>query len=354
MNCLTDIEVQAVVDGEAGEASRVHAAECARCRRLVDERRRDVTAVTAAASSGAISPAFESRIQRAIADGRPARGATTLRAAPFGASRRRAWISAAAAAAAAAIVIFVILPKAGSPTTLSASEVLGRSLQTMTGAKGVELLEYDLFVAGGMSGSHRIVHLIDHERKGRYRFSNYGPDGALESSVGQESSAGRRFLVVRAEGRGVMVNIEAGAAPQVSLPEMIQALIETSITMMQANRDQTLTVHDTAAGRQYVVEMPRVQTGSSAAAFDLYSARAVVDGQDFRIQEFEASGSVLKQPYSMSFKLIRRTIRPSAEVPAEEFAAPATAGDVVINARADKDPLSDVLTAFVRELTRGK
>jgi hypothetical protein len=342
------------VDDEASEAIRRHVAACARCRARVDERRQDVAALTIAASADAMPPAVEARMRQAIAEGRPARGATTLRAAPSGATSRRAWISAAAAAAVAAVVIFVVLPKIGSPTTLSASEVLGRSLQTMTGATGVELLEYDLFVAGGMSRSHRIVHLIDHDRPGRYRFSNYGPDGTLESSVGQESATGRRFFVLRAEGRGVMVNIESGATPQVSLPEMIRAVLETSITMMQANRDQTLTVHDTPAGRQYVVEMPRVQTGSTAAVFDLYAARAVVDGRDFRIQEFEASGAVLRQPYSVSFKLIRRAIRPSAEVPVEEFAAPATATDVVINARADADPLSDVLTAFVREITRGR
>jgi hypothetical protein len=79
-----------------------------------------------------------------------------------------------------------------------------------------------------------------------------------------------------------------------------------------------------------------------------------VDAQDFRIQEFEATGTVLRQPYSMSFKLIRRSIRPSADVPAEDFAAPTVAGDVVINARVEKDPMSDVLTALVNEITRPK
>jgi hypothetical protein len=277
-----------------------------------------------------------------------------LRAPEPGTRRRRAWFAAASAAAAAAIVIFIVMPRIGSPTSLSASEVLGKSLQTMTGAKGVEQLEYELFIGGGMNVSRRIEHLIDHDRPGRYRFSKYAPDGTLESSVGQDPATGRRFLLVRADGRGVIVNFEPGSASNVSLPEMSQAVIETAITMMQATRDQTLTVHDTPAGRQYVIEMPRVQTGSAASVLDLTSARAVIDGQSFGIQEFEATGSVLKQQYSVSFKLIRRTVRPSVDVPAEEFAAPVTPADAVITSRAENDPISDALTAFVRELNRGK
>lgn len=356
MNCLTDVEVQAVADGEAteNETARAHLAQCSQCRDRVDARRRDMSAMTSAIASGGMSPAFEARMRDALHEHGPARGATRLRATARRSGYRNVWISATVAAAAAAVVIFLVLPRFGSPTTLSASEVLGKSLQTMTGARGVELLEYELFVAGGMTGSHRIEHLIDHDHPGRYRFSNYGPDGALESSVGQEAATGKRFLVVRANGRGVLVNFDPGTAPKVSLPEMTQALIETGITMMQATRDQTLTVLDTPTGRQYVVEMPRVSAASSSAVLDLYSARAVVDGQDFRIQEFEATGTVLRQPYSISFKLIRRSVRPSADVPAEDFAAPAVSGDVVINARADKDPMSDVLTALVNEITRAK
>jgi hypothetical protein len=357
MNHLTDVEVQAVVDGEANERVNVHAAECSRCRERVAVRGREMAAVTAAATSGSeMSPIFEARMHEAIDDGRPARGATRLRVSEPHRRRRAAWISATIAAAAAAVVIFLILPKMGSPTTLSASEVLGKSLQTMTSVKGVELLEYELVLGGGVSVSSRVEHLIDHDRPGRYRFSKYGADGALESTVGQDPATGRRFLLVRADGHGVMVNIEPGSASRISLPEVSQAIIETGISMMQATRDQTLTVQDTPAGRLYVIEMPRVQTGTSASVFDLYSARAVIDGQNFGIQEFEASGSVLRQPYSMSFKLIRRSIRPSAEVPASEFAAPATPSDVLINTTAgtDDDPISDILTAFVRELNRGK
>ena len=40
MRCLTDVEVQAVVDDEASDECRAHAATCEPCRARVDERRR--------------------------------------------------------------------------------------------------------------------------------------------------------------------------------------------------------------------------------------------------------------------------------------------------------------------------
>jgi hypothetical protein len=139
-----------------------------------------------------------------------------------------------------------------------------------------------------------------------------------------------------------------------SLPEMGQAMVETAITMMQTTSDQNLTVVDAPAGRQYIVEMPPVTHRSAAAMFDLYHARAVIDERDFRIQEFEASGAVLRQPYTVSFKLIRRTVRPSADVPASEFAIAAGPGDVVLAGTSEIDPVTDVLTTVLRELGRVK
>jgi hypothetical protein len=354
MRCLDDIEIQAVADEQAGEASVAHVAECDRCRGAVEARRREMAVLHEAASEGEVSPAFRTRMAGALEQGRGPRGATTLRTLSARPPRRMTWISAAVAAAAAALVMFLVLPKMGAPATLSAAEVLNRSLETMTGAAGVELLEYDLFVAGSMSKAHRIEHLIDHDRAGRFRFSKYAADGSLEASIGHDPATGRRFFVARENGEGIMIDVAPGAAPNVSLPEVMQALIETGITMMQATKDPTLSVQDTAAGRQYLVEMPAVQARSSAAVLELFSARAVIDADDFRILEFDASGSILRQPYSMSFKLLRRTVRPSAEVSAEEFAAPTVDGDVVIEARADNDPMTDVLTALVREIHKGR
>ena len=276
------------------------------------------------------TPALEARLRAALAEGRPTRGATALRALPRRSWSRAWWVSAAAAAAVVALIVFLGLPRLGAPTTLSASEILGRSLKTLSSTTGVETLEYELFVAGEMPGPHRIEQVLDHDRPGRFRFSNYGPDGVLESSISQDPARNQRAHLIRVDGRNYIITLTANGRLGPSLPEMGQALVESAITMMQATSDQNLTTQETPAGRQYVVEMPAVTPRSTAAMFDLYHARAMIDADDFRIQEFEASGAVLKQPYSVTFKLIRRSVRPSAEVPAEAFAIAAGPDDVVL------------------------
>jgi hypothetical protein len=356
MNCLTDIEVQAVVDGEASDASRAHSSECRQCRERVDRRRMDMAALTTLVSGDeTMSPELDARMRRAIAGGHAPRGATSLRAPAAGSWHRAGWVSAAAVAAMIAIVVFAVLPRFGSPTSLSASEVLGRSLKTMSGTTGVEMLEYEFFAPGEMPGPHRIEQLIDHDQPGRFRFSNYGPDGVLMSAISQDSTRSHRLHLMRVDGRNYIINLTStGSAPKLSLPEMGQALVETAITMMQATSDQNLSVVDTPEGRQYIVEMPAVRPTSDTAMFDLYHARAVIDERDFRILEFAASGAFLKQPYSVTFKLIRRSVRPSSDVPAAEFEIPAGVGDLVITGVADIDPVTDVLTTVLRELGRVK
>ena len=74
MKCLTDSEVQAVVDGEATEAMRAHAARCYACRERVAERTRDLAVVVAAAGGDEMSPAFEARMRGAMRDGGPTDG----------------------------------------------------------------------------------------------------------------------------------------------------------------------------------------------------------------------------------------------------------------------------------------
>jgi hypothetical protein len=351
MTCLNNTEIQAVVDGEASAESQSHVAACDRCRDRVAERRRDMETVTGLMAGDAdVPPLVEARLRAAILEGRPARGATSLRGSAPGRWRLATWLSATAAAAGVALVMFLVLPKLGAPTSLSASEVLGRSLKTLTATTGVEMLEYQFFVAGEMPGPHRIEQLIDHDRPGRFRFSNYGPDGVLESAMGQDPATNRSVQLIRVDGRNYVITLAAGARSRPSFPEMAQALVETAITMMQATSDQSLTTVDTPAGRQYVVEMPPVTPASSAAMFDLYRARAAIDERDYRIQEFEASGSLLKQPYSVTFRLIQRAVRPSSEVPAEEFMIAAGPGDVVLAGQAEHDPVTDVLTTALREL----
>jgi hypothetical protein len=355
MRCLTDVELQMVVDNEATEAARAHAVTCSSCRGRVEERRRRMAELTALMEvEGDVPAAVGTRLREAVAAARTVRGATALRrSAPPSAWRPAAWLSALATAAIVALVVFLILPRFGAPTSLSAAQILGRSLETMTVARGVELLEYDLSIGGLPGGPHRIQHLIDREHPGRYRFVNIGPDGLAESAISQDPLSGRRSELMRVDGRSYIVRSPAGDA-LFSLPQMVQAQIETVITMMQATADQKLTILESPAGRQYVIEMPPVTPKEGAGTFDLYQARAVIDAREFRIREFAASGTLLRQPYTVTFKLTRAQLRQAADVRPEEFEIPAGAGDVVLQGEGANDPFSDVLRTVLRELGRLK
>ena len=353
MHCLNTVEIQMVADREASAEAMAHVETCDRCRPLVDERRREMSALTDAVAAGpGMTPHVEARLRREIATGESARGATTLREMPGSGWRRAGLLSIVATAAVVAVVVFVVLPRLGAPTTLSAAQVLGRSLQTLSNTTGVEKLEYNLFIAGEMPAPHRIEYLIDHDQPGRYRFSNYGPTGALESSLGQDPSSGRRFEQFRLDDRNYILDLSSTEPMRVSLPQVIQTLIETSITMMQAASDQNLTVLDTPTGRQFVIEQPRITPKSGAAIFELDHARAVIDERDFWIREFAASGAFLNQPYSVSFTLIRRTVRRASEVSPAEFAIEPGPDDVVLTGESSGDPVSDALTTILREVGR--
>jgi hypothetical protein len=354
MGCLTDADVQAVVDNEATEGARRHAASCDRCRNRVDDRRRLATQIISLASEGELRPEFEGRLRQAIDSGRAVRGATALRASGSGGGWRRAGlVSAVATAAVVAVMVFGVLPRLGAPTSLSAAEILSRSLQTLAAAQGVERLEYELILSGVAEDSHRIEHLIDHDHPERYRLTSYGPDGLVHSAIAQDPVSGRRSQLVRVDGRNFVVTVPT-ARPLPSVPQMVQAQMEAVIAMMQATADQKLTVVDTVDGRQYVIEIPAVVPNGAAATLDLYQARAVIDGRDFRIREFEATGALLKQPYSLSFRLIRRELMSAAAVPPEEFAIHPAPEDVVLEGEGSDEPLMDVLNTALREIGRLK
>ena len=152
--------------------------------------------------------------------------------------------------------------------------------------------------------------------------------------------------------RDYLLNLTWAGTPRLSLPEVGQALVETAISLMQSTSDQKLTTVDVGTDRKYVVEMPQVTPGTAAAMLDLHQARALIDARDYRIEEFDASGVVLKQPFSVSFRLIRRSSQPSAEVPASEFDIPAGPDTIVIAGEADRDPVFAVMGTVLRELGR--
>jgi hypothetical protein len=351
MSCLTDGDVQAVVDGEAGEAVRAHLAGCERCRSRVEERRRLMADVASCVEAeGAMPAGFEFRLREAIAANRPVRGATVLRGSAGGPPWKRAGVlSALATAAGVVFVVAVLLPRMGAPTSLSAAEVLGRSLQTLTSATGVERVEYELALSG--APARRIVHLIDHQTPSRYRLASYASDGTLHLAIAQDPSTGVRSHLFRVEGRNYIVNVGA-LQPLASLPQMAQAQLEAVIGMMQATSDPTLTVVEDADGRKYVVELPSVVPKGSAAVLDLYSARAVIDGQDFRVREFKASGAILKQPYDVTFRLISQEQVAPEKLDAGTFAIQPGPDDVVLDGDVTDAPFTDVLDVVFKEVGR--
>jgi hypothetical protein len=351
MNCLSDAELQAVVDNEADASSRAHAADCPRCRARAGARREQMTAIAALADDR-VPSGFEARLRDAVAAGGPARGSTALRpSAPRGWRQPIPWASALAAAAIVGLIVFAGLPRFGAPVSLSASEILGRSLQTLTGARGIERLEYELFFTG-FSGPHRIEQLLDHDHPNRYRVADFGPDGVMQSALSEDSIAGRRSHLLRVDGRNYVIELAAAQAPPFSLPRLAQAQVETVIGMMQATADQKLTTIDAAGGKQYMIQIPTMTPAGGGSIADLYQARVVIDGTDFTIRELEAGGTMFKQPYSLSFRLIHRTVRPAADVPATEFAIPVRPGDLVLKGEATNDPVNDVLGTVLRELGR--
>src|SRR4029434_6641071 len=113
MSCLTDGDVQAVVDGEAGDGVRAHLAGCERCQSRVEERRRlmaDVTSVVGA--EGAMRAGLECRSREAIKANRPVRGATVLRGSPSRPTWKRAGVlSALATGAGVVLVVPARLPR---------------------------------------------------------------------------------------------------------------------------------------------------------------------------------------------------------------------------------------------------
>jgi hypothetical protein len=352
MRCLSEAEVQALADGAALQAQSDHVTGCESCRRRIDERRRDLAGVTAMMNGlGEAPPRLRARVRQSISSGGAPRGATTLRGPLSTGWQRPALVTALGTAAAIVLVVFWLLPRTGAPTTLSAAEVLGRSLKTLSANQGVEFLNYELVADGLAQGSWRIHHVIDYAQPTRYLVSAYAPDGTLEFALSQDPQREVRSQLVRVDQRNYIVDVEPMGRPVLSLPQVGQALIEMAVTMMQASADQHLTVQ----GNRYVIEIPPVPPRDGTAMLELYSARVVVRGdEDFRIDEFEASGALLRQPFSMSFKLLTRDVRGAEGVPASAFEIPRGPDDVVLRGTASEEPVRELLTTLVRELAVAK
>ncbi len=98
--------------------------------------------------------------------------------------------------------------------------------------------------------------------------------------------------------------------------------------------------------------MPSVTGPGSNPVWDLSEARVLIDARDYRVTEFAVRGSFLKQPYSMSYKLLSHVM--SASVGADAFEVPSQPGEVVITGEGTSMPTHDVVVLALRELTKLK
>lgn len=366
MNHLTDTDLQLLADDEGTASLRAHVDACAACRAKLDERRYTMTRLASVAGSDDLSPELISRVRTAVRSAEhsagPARGATVLRP-ERSLSRRPVWATALAVAAAAAIIVFVVLPRVDAPTTLSASQIIDRSLERMTGGTGIEQLEYELVMASqyrrgaGLSeGPFRVVQVFDRTDPARFTFQQFDRDGVLVAATAQDPSRSRRTEMTRVDGRDYIIHVTSLPGPLVSIPALLQSQGEAMLRMMQINADPNLQTIETPSGPAYVIEMPPFQGSATPAAvpLDVYRARAVIDARDFRVLEFATAGTLLGQPFDVSFKLLTQEIN-GGSLPPDAWEIQEDADDVVIEGEG-KGEFTDSMSVVLRELgkTRGR
>jgi hypothetical protein len=371
--CLSDARIRAAADGEAGEYELEHLAVCAVCRARLGDALRASEELSALAASIAVPPSLGESVGRALsrtsdasltsgsprAESRSERtGATTLRDAPATRWGPRVWLTTSVAAA-AVLVVFFVMPQPDAPRTLSAAQILDRSLQTLSPISGTERREFDLElrvprIASVQNGMYRIEQLIDHDTPGRHRLVRYAPDGTLLSGVSEDPVAGRRTAVVRVDGQLFAFRFSIDPARTLSLRELERSHVEGMIRLLQAAAGQTVREVDSAQGKRYIIELPQVASAHASGLWELSRARVVVDGTDFQILELAIGGAYLGEPFAVSFRLRRRDVQPSAEVSPEAFEVPDAEEAISIDGIGTDDFGHDLVASALRELARSK
>ena len=364
MKCLNDAQIQAVVDHEADDSLREHAASCGRCGDRVRTRGALAAAVAQAINEPAGLPAGVShRVQQALSrESSP--GATRLRAGATRRPSRRAWWSVGAVAAATLIAVVFVAPMVKGPATVSASEILAKSANRLAEriTAGVESLEYELTLDGVMremmpdhqNGSYRMKQVIDHDIAGHYLVATYDPDGRLLSSLVQDPANNRRVVSVRLEDTSYRFEFTLPENLMMSPPEIERLHMQASVAMMQASGNQQLQVIESQSGRQYRIEVPHVSAETPGAMWDLAEAQVVIDAGDYHIVEFAVKGTFMKQPYSVSYRLIDRTVTDGSVLGAGAFDLAQDPLAITIKGSGTAIPARDVLVAALGELARVK
>jgi hypothetical protein len=205
----------------------------------------------------------------------------------------------------------------------------------------------------GADGTYRVQQAIDHNVPGRFRFSTFGPDGGLLTSIAEDPQAKQRVMVFTVDRQPFRFDVSLPAKDVgMSLPEMERLHMEASIAMMQASGNQLVETIDGPHGKLYRIDVPRVSGPGTSPVWDLTEARVLIDARDYRVTEFAVSGSFLKQAYSLSYKLISHSVVGS--VPADTFAIPAQPGELVIAGDGSHVPTHDVVMLSLRELIKAK
>ena len=353
--CLSEHELQAIVDDEAAAEPRAHVEQCAACAERVAARRRLTDRVVQAVASVDLPAAMRSQTRNRVID-TPAGGATTLRAVPT--RRRWAW-GVPLAAAAALLVYFVVLPSIDRQTTVSAAEILGRSQAALSAPlTGREFLSYDLDLNGVLgdltpaeqAGRFTIQELIDHDHDGRYRVLKLALDGTVVAGAADDTVRGTRTRYIRANGRGYLLRFEGAAPTALSVVALKRSALQIFIALMQTSTSQTMREIDRAGEHCYEITIPGV-TVPATSVIALDRARAVVTSADARLVEFSAAGSIAGQPFTIEFALRARMLGVSGGSPgALDFDITPQPGDVVLQGDATTNPLWDVLTRLLDAL----
>lgn len=354
MSCLNDERLQALADGEGLREEQAHAVTCASCGARLRDRIALMRSIESTLNPPAPAPAFRLKAE--------ATGATRLRGFGLQAEGRRWLYPATAVAAALVAVIFVVPSIRKSEATVSAAEILARSASQLSAVtKGIEVLEYELVLGGvpremipdQVDGTWRIWQAIDHDVPGRFRFASYAPDGRMFTSIAEDPVAKRRVAAFRSEGQPFRFEVMLpSGAHDLSLPEMQRLHMEASIAMMQASGNQLLQTLDGPNGRFYRIEVPSVAAPSNNPVWDLTEARVLIDARDFSVAELAVQGSFLKQPYSLSYKLLRHLT--AATLPADAFAVPAQDGEIVVSGEGTAVPTHDVMVLALRALAQAR
>ncbi len=365
MKCLDDAQVQALVDNEAADDVRAHGASCARCAARIEQRRTVIdSAVMALDVPAPMAAALQRRVEQAVVAS-SVRGATRLRQTgpPRGPWSRAAW-SAAAVTVATLAAVLIVVPMVKGPATVSAAEILAKSANQLAqkASAGIELLEYELVLDGvpremmpeNDNGTYRVSQVIDHNAPGHFRYSSFAPDGRLLTSIAQDPGRRQRVSVIRIDDQRYRFDFAMPAGGIPSLPEIERLHMQATVAMMQASGQQVLQTIDGADGPLYRIEVPEMSAAGAqtGAMWDLSRAEVLIDATDFRVMEFSARGRFLERPYSVSYRLISRSV--VATVKPEVFAVPSEPGDIVITGDGTASPATDVVFAALRELARAK